>query len=349
MSGSGASSSGTQKYEWSDDMKDRLNNALNRGERLSLDGQYQPFQGQRYAPLAYNQQAAISNMGNFANLAPSPVSYTDVYGKQHQGSMNMATDQTQATLGGDYMPGGIKGDPFSLQQNPWTSAAVTAGSNKYGGDSPYASSLKQQGMQDIVANYQSATEPELTRAAVMAGSFGGSQDQKARANAQTALGKSLTNYGNQFDQSQYERSAGLEQQRLQNDLQAQTTNKQIGFQGGEDFLNRGSSAYQNERGRQQGAAGMGYGEQGLTLDRINSLLQTGGLQQGQDQKGLDFNYQQNQEALNWPYKQQDILWNLYTRALGGTSPSVTAYGGGGSNTSNILAGLLGGASLFGGS
>jgi hypothetical protein len=57
---------------------------------------------------------------------------------------------------------------------------------------------------------------------------GGSDHQKAMANNEMALGKTLSNAGNQYDQAQFDRSANLEQNYLNNNLQAQTNNKQLG-------------------------------------------------------------------------------------------------------------------------
>jgi hypothetical protein len=88
-------------------------------------------------------------------------------------------------------------------------------------------------------------------------------------------------------------------------------------------------AFQNERGRQQSASGMGYGEQGLALDRIASLLQTGavGRQVGDPQYGnpgqqnLDFNYQQTQDANNWPFKLMQMLTGTVQHRAGQHRPA----------------------------
>jgi hypothetical protein len=212
--------------------------------------------------------------------------------------------------------------------------------------------LKQQGLEDISNQYLNTTKQDTDRMAVLSGAFGGSDHQKAMANNEMALGKTLSNAGNQYDQAQFDRSANLEQQYLNNALQAQTTNKNLGGNWWEQDQGRGSNAFQSERGRQMAASGLGYGEQGLALDRTNALMQTGALSRqlgdpllgtpGQNQ--LDFNFQQTQDQNNWPFKLLQMLGGQYGSAMGNTSQTTQAYGGGG-NLGGILGGLLGGYAL----
>lgn len=343
---SGSSSSGVQKYEWSDDMKDRLNNALNRGERLALDSRYQPYGGQRNAGPAYNERAAIANMGNFAALTPSPVSYTDVNGVHHEGAYNLASDYTKDVLNGKYLsPSSPFADPSTKMMNQWGSVNPTVQRNQYAGNSPQFDAVRQQAADKLITNYKMAVEPEITRRMVMAGALGGSADDKARSMAQATLAKQLADTDAGLLNDQYRHSAGLEEAFLGRDFANQTNNKQLGAQLEENRIGRIGNAFQAERGRMGAAAGAGYGEQGLTMDRIRGLMETGALDRGFNQRDLDFRYQEDQDAKNWAYKQQDILWNLYTRALGGTSPTVTAYGGGGSGAGNALAAILGAAAF----
>jgi hypothetical protein len=356
MSSGGGGQSGDTTYNWNPSMQPRWDNLLNLSERAffpqGVDGSYpdlstfKPYTAQRFTGPTYNERQAMANTSSMADVAPSPFSYTDIAGNNHVGNYNLATDQTGATIRGTY----LNSDPYAKASNPWANANPVAERNQYSGASPYASAVKQQGMDDITGNYMKTVEPELTRQSVMAGAFGGSADQKARADAQAVLGKTLSNYGNQFDQSQYDRSANLEQQYLNSNLQNQQNNKQLGGNWFEQDQSRGSTAFQNERGRQQSASGMGYGEQGLALDRIASLLQTGavGRQVGDQygnpgQQNLDFNYQQTQDANNWPFKLMQMLQGTYSTAQGNTGQQTQAYGG--SNLGGILGGLLGGYAL----
>jgi hypothetical protein len=113
------------------------------------------------------------------------------------------------------------------------------------------------------------------------------------ANNEAALGKTLGNYGNQFDQAQYDRTANLEQQFLQTDLQNQQNNKLLGGNWEQQFLNNdlqnqqnnkalGGNWFEQDQAQRFGcvperaaiasmaAAGAGYGEQGLAMDRDQS-------------------------------------------------------------------------------
>lgn len=394
--GGGGGTSGETTYNWNPSMQPRWDNLLNLTERslfpAGVDntyqnlGQFKPYTDQRFAGPSYNERQAIANTSSLNSLADSPVSYTDPYGQFHQGSMNLATDMTQDTLNGRYLMSASARDPSLNQSNPWNSVnptvetnpwagvSATVDRNQYAGDSPYAKNLKQQGMQDIVDMWTQGTKQDTDRMAILGGAFGGSDHQKAMANNAVALGRTLGNYQNQFDQGQLDRTTGLEEsfigRNLQNqqldkqlggqwgenylgrNLQNQQNNKQLGWQSGEAALNRESQAYQNERQRQMAAAGMGYGEQGLALDRINALMQTGALsrqlgdpytgQVGQNQ--LDFNYSQQQEANNWPFKLMQLLSGQYSTAQGNTGQQTQAYGGG-NNVGQILGGLLGAYSL----
>ena len=225
------------------------------------------------------------------------------------GAMDSARGQIEKTLGGQY----LTSDPYAMNANP------------YEGENPYFSQALANTMSKTTNHYKNATAPELTRLMNMSGAFGGSAHQTALANNETALADSLSNIANTARSEQYDRSAGLR----------------------ENYLNRGSQGYQSERDRQMGAVGQGQNEQGLAYQRINELMGQGNLDRDINQKNLDFQLSQFQDAKNWPYKQFDFLTNLYGRAQGGLAPNQTMYSGG-NGMAQGAGGLLALASLFGG-
>ncbi len=346
MGSSGGSQSGDTTYNWNPSMQPRWDNYLNMMERslypAGTEGtnqdlsQFKKYTDPRFAGLAANQSAAIANTGFLSQQAQSPIT-----------SMTDASKMTQDTLTGKFQ------DPFAGQDNPFAAYSPTVYRNEYSGpNSDAALAVKNQGMQDIVNAWQQGTNQDVERMGVLSGAYGGSDYQKAKANADMALGKSLGQYGNQFDQNQLDRSANYEQQFLNNTLQNQTNNKNMGGNWWQQSNALGSQADQAERQRQMAAAGLGYGEQGLALDRLNASMQTGALdrQLGDPSQGrlgqnqLDFNYQQTQDQNNWPFKLMQMLTGTYSTAQGNTGQSMSAYSGG-SNLGGILGGLLGGYAL----
>lgn len=219
-------------------------------------------------------------------------------------------DATKSTLAGDYLTGG--------KQDLNASAG-----NDYGGmSSPYFNNALSQGADLITQKYKDATEPQLRADAVMNGTLGGGDYNRQQGLAQTALGQSLGQYTSGMQNDQYNRSAGIQAQ----------------------DLDRGSNAYQAERGRQMTAQQLAQNDQGLTLQRYNSEMGIGDVNRSYNQ---DLDTQGYQDFLNQqqhPYQMQDWLTGILSRAQGGVSPNMTttqpSYGA--SPYSQILgAGLLG--------
>ncbi len=145
---------------------------------------------------------------------------------------------------------------------------------------------------------------------------------------------------------QYDRSAGLEDQFLNRDLQNQQYTKTGAQNAWEAMAGRGSGAYQNERNRQMGAIPLGQNEQNLAYQRIGGVQNAGNFLQGQQQQGLDFGYQNWQDQQNFPYKQVDWLASLLSRAQGGNPMNSSMYSGGGSQYAPYVGAGIAGLSLL---
>lgn len=88
-------------------------------------------------------------------------------------------------------------------------------------------------------------------------------------------------------------------------------------------------AYDADKSRQMQSIGLAqqFGNQQYT--DAEQMLKAGQIQQDQNQQGLDFNYQQFQEAENLPYKQLAAMSGVFSSGLGGTSTSTSKQSGGG--------------------
>lgn len=92
-----------------------------------------------------------------------------------------------------------------------------------------------------------------------------------------------------------------------------------------------SSTYESDQNRRLQAIGQAptFGNQAYT--DANQLMNAGQVMQDQNQQGLDFNYQQFQEAQNNPYKQLAAMGGVFGSNLGGSSTTTQQQqsGGGG--------------------
>jgi hypothetical protein len=86
------------------------------------------------------------------------------------------------------------------------------------------------------------------------------------------------------------------------------------------------NAYEGDQGRRLQAIGMAPGMDAAGYNSANQMLRAGQVQQDQQQQGLDFNFQNFQEAQNLPYKQLAAASGVFGSQPWGTS-STTSGGG----------------------
>ena len=186
-------------------------------------------------------------------------------------------------------------------------------SNPYGGMSnPYFSTMMQQGMEDITDAYQKGTAADTTRMFNLAGAFGGSAHQNAVEDNENALAKQLAQYATGMQNTQYDRSAGLASQDIQNRL----SSIPLALQG-----------------------------QNLSFDAARALMGAGDFRRSYNQQNLDDAYQRWVEQQNYGRNSVDWMFNALGRAQGSTGTTISNPGYGGINP---YAGLLGAAALYGG-
>lgn len=88
------------------------------------------------------------------------------------------------------------------------------------------------------------------------------------------------------------------------------------------------NAYAGDRANQLQAIGMAPGLDAAGYNGANQLLRAGQIRQDQQQQGLDFNYQQFQEAANLPYRNLAAQAGVFGAQPYGSSSTTTQSGGG---------------------
>lgn len=264
--------------------------------------------GQAHTP--YSQYAG-DRTADFTNDQNTGMGAVRNYAMDPSGFLyGRGVDQYYDTLQGKYLTGS-GANPYATQRN------------EYEGNSPQFESMLDAGSNDIAKAYQDGTAADTTRMFNLSGAFGGSAHQNAMANNEAALGKSLSNYEMQMRNDQYNRSAGLQDARL----------------------GRGNADYEAERQRQMMAGTASQADQGLTFDRFNALMGIGGMQQGQNQRDLDTNYQNWFDANHYGQNQSAWLSGILGAAQGGLAPSQFTSAPG-NNLSTGIGGALAAYGLF---
>ena len=272
------------------------------GGALSTYGQpYQAYGGQRIAPLNWSQEHAIAT-GNMTAANPNP--YLQAAWTQ---SMNV--------------PGQLNGlgeIPPELANNH---RATTAGLQGYGQMSPYMQNVVDVTKQQAIRDFGEAQAGRDTEA-VNAGAFGGSRQAVAQGVAERGLADRLTNI-------QATGMQGAWDQAQQYGLQAEG----LGIQNNAAFNSLWNNA-QNQRlqaaqtnlnaGQLMGSLGTAYRND--ENSRVNTLMQLGALQQGQQQQGYDLAYQDFLQQRDYPMAQANFL----NQILSGTPSQQTIQTG--SNT-----------------
>ena len=188
MSGGGSGGSGTQKYEWNENIAPHWQNALDYASALK-DKPYNPYPYQRIAGLTGDQTNA---MGLVRQMT----------GQGGTSTAQAANNQAEDTLNDRYLYG-AGANPAAQQENQFQ-----------GNDNPYFRSVMNQGAEDIASKYLQGTSADTTRMFNMAGAFGGSAHQQAMQNNQAQLGKTLSQYTQGMQNDQYNRSAAMDESRL---------------------------------------------------------------------------------------------------------------------------------------
>lgn len=250
--------------------KPLMNTMLNRS--LSLSNQpYQAYEGDRIAGLTPEHYAGL-DMTTQRAIQGSP-------------AINAATDHAANVFNNTYMNQGQE---------------LAGRTNMYSGENPYLQGMIDTASQDVVKNYQNAVNPKLDAMDRASGSFGNTGVAQAREGAQEQLARQLGDISTGMRFNNYNQSAGLEQQRLNNQL----------------------ALYGNER--QQQANAMEFAPQLAQQDYLDAqnLLGVGDIYRQVDQQGLDMAYDDWLQYQQHPYKSLDVLASALSNTVGGNASSV---------------------------
>jgi hypothetical protein len=321
---------------------------------------YQPYTGERYAPTTDLQNQAYTGIAQ--------LSMPTQYGEANK-AFNTAVNQ--ATAGNNYTPTTFNAPGYTASQ------VATPNNIGYGLDASNAATVNsfmnpyQQGVTDIAIReaqrrYASAL-PGMNAAAARAGAFGGSRHGVMEAEAYRNLNTSLNDMQMQGSAAAFNAAQQAINNQRQANYNVDFANQGAGMRTNEFNANALNNAGQfnagqnltaqqyTDQSKQFGASNYNQGIQNLigagnaltnsgvnqfnTQTGINNAqLNAGNLQQANNQKPLDFGYEQWTESLKYPYEQLNFQKNM----LQGLPLSVNQTPG----TNPLLEGLMAAGGLY---
>lgn len=198
-----------------------------------------------------------------------------------------------------------------------TGAQAQNGRNQYAGDNPYLQALIDKSNADITSNFAKGTAAQTDAAAARSGAFGGSAyNEMTQDNAKTladAIGSNTSNIRMQ----NYRDSAGLE----------------------ENYLNRDMQAQESNFARQLQALGMNNQTQSLLSGLWSQVMGAGDLQRQVQSENINAARNLHDANVQAPINALNLYGSVLQRASGqgGTNTYTSSPSG-----QNPLMGLLGG-------
>ena len=305
---------------------------------------YQSYADQRIAaftPLQAQAMQSVSGMQVAPQLADaSNLAYTA--GQQGLEAFNRSGQLQNQALGYGaqganlgILGGGLYGGQAAQAGSNYANMATSPGSvSQY--MSPYMQNAVDVQKQEAIRDYQK-TMPALNAQAVRSGAFGGSRQAIVDAEAQRNVNQQLANIQATGSQQAYDKAmqsmqfgSNLGLQGLQTGLQG--VNTQLagtgqGMQGVQGAVGAGQYGLQGTGMANQSAGTLGqlgqtqFGQQAAITD---AQMRAGALQQAQEQRGLDMQYQSYQDQMNYPYKQLGFMSDIY-RGLPLTQGAQSMY------------------------
>lgn len=326
---------------------------LGRASALTTQGKYQPYTGQQVAGFSPMQAQAFQNIagqqvagqiGEASNLASQ-------VGRTSLGAFGQGQQLGQQALGYGAAGAGMSGMGFGAGRRFEEMATSPGAQQAY--MSPYMQNVVDYQKQQALRDYGVAQTGRQAQATA-AGAFGGSRQAVQEAEANRALMNQMAGIQATGTQKAFEDA----QRQMQFGADLGLRGLQAGYQG----LGMGLQGVGQAVGAgQYGLAGLG--QAGGAASTLGALGQTqfgqesainqaqaaaGAQQQALQQRGLDTQYQQYLESMNYPYKQlgfmSDILRGLPlsqgTASIYQAPPSMVSQIGGAG------LGLYGASKLF---
>ena len=287
---------------------------------------FNPYTDQRFEDMNQTQNLGMNMATNRAVQGSQTMDNAELgLNNQMFGADNIATANPYGNI--------------NAAANPY--GATQEQTNPYAGLNPYLDQTIAKAQGSVVDRFNNMTKPQTEAAMNQSGSFGNSGYNQLMQNQQKAAGEQMSDIANQMYMQDYGNQQRMadsaigrnlqNQQFLSNqgdtyagrDLQAQQANASMG----QNFAGRQDSVSQNQDARRLQAIGMAPQFGNADYQDASQLLNVGGMLQDDVQRGLDFGYQEFQEAENLPYKQLAAQSGVFGSNLGGSS-STTQSGGG---------------------
>lgn len=316
---------------------------------------YQQYPGQKIAPINTTQAQAMQYASNLAgNLSPDMYAMRQMLQTTAAGGFENPYASVQTVVPGNpYV-----GQTADVGWNPYLDKTTNVTSNRYSGFSPEYQNFKQSSLNDTVEAYKRGTAAQTDSAFNRVGAFhGGGHDAQISAN-ENNLARNLGRQGSEMDFGQWDRTGGLEQQRInlqtqaqQADLARQTAGSQawlsmlnqsaqndlmrnaqlyqqgigMGVDAQQQDLNRASQGWNQERDRQMGAFNPILQANQFDQQNAQRLLGIGDIQRGYSQDLLNSQYQDWQQQQNYPMSMLDTYANALARASGNYGSNSQMY------------------------
>lgn len=353
---------------------------LGRAQEVS-DLPYQGFSGQRYAGMNEAQQQALQatqqralNGSDVMNTAQQALQGTAggaglgavAAQNPYLSAQNQQAGAINPYLGAQNQQAGAQ-NPYLTAQNQYAQA-----------DNPYLQQSIDAASQDVLRNYNLAVRPQLDAMDARSGSFGNSGVQQMALEQQRQLGQTLGNMSSGMRQADYNQRAALSEnavnrlyqggaQQQQNQFTAGSQLAQNQFSGGQqqaqNIYNSGAqlasqqfqggqagaasqnALYDAERSRQMQALGLAPTFAANDYTDAAKLFGVGSTMQADQQQGLDWQYQQYQNAQAYPQQQLAVLGNALGMNFGNTTTTTQGSPSTASNAMSgaILGGMMGGS------
>ena len=253
------------------------------------------------------------------------------------------------------------GQTASSGANRWEGRTTDVGTNPYAGSNPFLENSIQNTMGDMAQTYNQSVAPTMAATAYKSGSFGNtgqsemetaSRDQLQRNLGRVSGDMRMQDYGMQQGLAEaglnrsvgtqladYGRNAGLAEGGLNRSMQGQLADLSRNAGLYESAMNRDQNSYDSAMGRMMSGLGMAGNINSLGYDASNRMMGIGAQMQGQGQNVLNSQYDDFQQAQNWPFRTYDAMMAPFsTRAVGSSTTGSSAAG-------NPWAGAMGGAML----
>lgn len=294
--GSGGGSSTTQQ-NIPTELKPLATAYTNKAINLADQG-FQPYTGDRYSDFNNTQNLGIGMTQNRALNGSQTM-------RNAEGNLNNIMGM----------------GPYGATQNRY--GDVNAMNNAYAGSNPYLDSAVQRAQSSVVDQFNNMTKPQTETAMQQSGSFGNSGYQQLLQNQQKAAGRQLGDIASGMYMQDYGNQQQLAESAIGRNFQGQQFNANMG----QDYANRNDAVRQQQIGNQFQAINTAPAFGNAAYQDAQQLMNVGGMQQDQNQRNLDFDYQQFQDAQNLDYKQLAAMSGIFGSNLGGSSTTTQSGGG----------------------